>query len=66
MYMSNSCITVSGQSTLATKLSTGAAWMGTNAIGVRMENVYLQAMGSGSDEDVGLHMLETGVGRSSR
>ena len=51
IYISNSCITVSGQSTLATKLSTGAAWLGTNAIGVRMENVYLQAMGSSSDED---------------
>ena len=51
IYISNSCITVSGQSTLATKLPTGAAWLGTNAIGVRMENVYLQAMGSSSDED---------------
>ena len=51
IYISNSCITVSGQSTLATKLSTGAAWLGTDASGVRMENVYLQAMGSSSDED---------------
>ena len=44
IYMSNSCITVSGQSTLSTKLATGAAWLGSNAIGVRMENLYLQAL----------------------
>eukprot|EP01051_Picozoa_sp_SAG22_P008618 SAG22_NODE_667_length_8010_cov_2.289091_3_plen_536_part_00 len=50
-YMSNSCITVGGQSTLATKLATGAAWFGSNTIGVRMENVYLQALGPPPSSD---------------